>query len=361
MKILQIINSLYRSGGAEKFVTDLAIAQAQLPDIEVEVLNIIKPYNEDYTDLLHNYGIKTYVLSKSLYSPLNVIRLARFIRKKHFDIIHVHLFPSLYWTALATQISSNSPKLIYTEHSTKNKRRGKFLFRILDSFIYKQYHSICAISTAVRSQLQKQIGSSSNISIIPNGINVKAIQNTTPGHIREELSLPPNSILLAMVARFVSGKDYHTLFRAMPFLPENAYLVCLGDGPMLKECITYIHARHLQSRVYFLGVRSDVIEILRNTDIIILSTEHEGFSISMLEAMACKKPFIASAVPGITDLVDNIALLFRFQDEQDLASKINALITDNKLYQVTANKCYKFSLSYDIHTTANAYLQLYLS
>lgn len=76
------------------------------------------------------------------------------------------------------------------------------------------------------------------------------------------------------------------------------HLLCVGTGPLLEEHRKYCEKNNLSSRVHFLGLRNDIPQILKASDVIVLSSEHEGFSLSMLEAMASGRPFIASDVPG---------------------------------------------------------------
>jgi hypothetical protein len=66
-----------------------------------------------------------------------------------YDIVHVHLFPTLYWVALAKFLSFSKTKLIFTEHNTSNRRINKKLWRVSDNFIYRQYNAIVSITKEV--------------------------------------------------------------------------------------------------------------------------------------------------------------------------------------------------------------------
>ena len=163
------------------------------------------------------------------------------------------------------------------------------------------------------------------------------------------MGLKPDCKLVTMVARFCFMKDYKTLIKAMSRLERDIHLLCIGDGPFLNENKEYAKAVGVDSRIHFLGLRKDVPNLLQASDVIVLSSKHEGFSISMLEAMSCKKPFIGSNVPGIGDLVRDVALLFEFQDDEELALRIKEVLTDRTLYCNVAEKCYSFAKQYDIN------------
>ena len=360
MKILHIINSFTRGGGAEALVLTLATALSRIEDNTVHVLSLKNPEDKELAQLLEKQGGKCFALSENLKSFRNIHLLADFIKRGNYDIVNVHLFPSLYVAALAKILKGVNARLIYTEHSTTNRRRGKLLFRIIDKRVYRTYDCIITISKEVERALKQHIPDIRTV-VINNGINISSFENAVPVGIRTEMGLPPDCKLVTMVARFCFMKDYKTLIKAMSRLDCNVHLLCIGDGPLLKENKEYAQAVGVGSRIHFLGLRKDVPNLLQASDVIVLSSEHEGFSISMLEAMSCRKPFIGSNVPGIGDLVDDIALLFEFQNDEELALRINEVLANDSLYHNVAEKCYSFAKQYDINTIAQKYMRLYKS
>ena len=140
MKILQIIDRMMRGGGAEKFVLDLSLALNNLKDVQVDVLSISPPFNSNYVEILESNGISHKILSDNLYAFNNISRLYKILTTGNYDAIHVHLFPALYIAALTKFFFHLSCNLIYTEHSTHNRRRKHALFRVLDRHIYKEYN-----------------------------------------------------------------------------------------------------------------------------------------------------------------------------------------------------------------------------
>ncbi len=129
----------------------------------------------------------------------------------------------------------------------------------------------------------------------------------------------------------------------------------------MAEHQCYCRQNGLSQRVHFLGLRRDVNQIFKASDVIVLSSVYEGFSLSMLEAMASGKPFVASEVPGITDLVKKYAVLFPFGDEKALAASILKLLGDHDYYKGMVAKSLEFAKKYDIKSTASRYVQLYKS
>lgn len=357
MKVLQVINCFARSGGAEKFVFDLTLA-LKTRQIDVEVLSLIpsSAENKEFVEKVTEYGVKVYILSdKGVYNLYHIKELHDFFKKHKYDAVHVHLFPSLYFLAIAKKQGMN---LFYTEHNTDNRRRHYFLFQLLDKWIYKKYDKIVCISSHVENALLQHIGKFST-TVIPNGICLSDFYNAVPLPRQELVKENENVCIVTMCARFSKVKDYKTLFRALRLLPQFVHVICVGDGELKAENEQYCEQQGLMDRVHFLGLRNDVNQIFKASDIIVLSSEHEGFSISMLEAMASGKPFVASEVPGIADLVKEHALLFPYKNEHVLAKCILKLWQDKVYRNCMIGKSQEFASRYDILSSADKYIELY--
>lgn len=357
MKVLHVINCFSRSGGAEKFLFDLA-SQIKRQGIDIEILSLVAPavQNREFIENAEKHGIPVHILTQeALYSLKNIGRLRHFFRVHCFDVVHVHLFPAQYWCAFAR---NNLFKLVFTEHSTDNRRRHHWLFRFIDYCVYKFYDKVICISEKTEEFLLKQIGKIST-EIIPNGINMEVFSAAKPVERDKLLNAGLDVKLVTMCAAFRKGKDYMTLFRAVRFLPENIHVLCVGDGELKDEHENYCRKQGLLSRVHFLGLRKDVASILKASDVIVLSTNYEGFSIAMLEAMASGKPFVASDVPGIGDLVKGYVTLFPLGDEKCLADSILKVLEDRDYSSDIVKKSLEFARRYDIVSTASQYVELY--
>ena len=173
MRILQVINGL-GTGGAEKLVVDMIMALQQR-GITVDLLLL----NGSETPFLsHLQSMSTGKLidlgRSSVYHPKLLFALGPHL--KAYDVIHVHLFPALYWAALATLLPGTFPPLVYTEHSTHNKRRDRWLFRFVDRWLYARYRRVVAITPLVKTNLQAHLQwNADQIQVIPNGIDGKNI------------------------------------------------------------------------------------------------------------------------------------------------------------------------------------------
>src|SRR5690625_3764482 len=126
MKILHVINSL-NMGGAEKLVVE-TVPFYQRKQVSVDVLCLNKTETLLWTILKKDTktGLKG-LTNGSVYNPLLIFKLMSYL--KRYDLVHGHLFPALYWLVLAKWLSFSKVKIVYTEHSTDNRRRTVSFFR----------------------------------------------------------------------------------------------------------------------------------------------------------------------------------------------------------------------------------------
>ena len=108
-----------------------------------------------------------------------------------------------------------------------------------------------------------------------------------------------------------------------------------------------------------MGVRPDVPDILEQSDIVVLSSHWEGLSLSSIEGMASGRPFVASDVDGLHEIVNGAGILFHEGDDIELARKIQELCENPQLYKQVARQCQERAERYDILVMANKYLELY--
>jgi glycosyltransferase involved in cell wall biosynthesis len=355
LKILQVINNLV-AGGAEKLLLD-SVPLFQKRGLNVDVLLL----NGSDTPLLNKLkkesSGKIYSLGEnSVYNPLHIFKLIKYL--KEYNVIHVHLFPALYWIATAKLISRSKTKIIFTEHSTNNRRRESILFSFIDTIIYQWYDSIITIASEVDKNLKGHINiDSDKVVLINNGIDTSQFQNAKP-YPKSAFFSKRNKILI-QVSGFRKPKDQATLIRSLTLLPDEVKLLLVGDGKLINECKKLVKELSLRNRVQFLGVRMDVPRLLKTADIVVLSSHYEGMSLSSIEGMSSGNPFVASNVPGLREIVERTGLLFKQGDEKELAMHIRHLLDEPDFYAEVANKCMQNAEKYDIHNMVNEYINVY--
>ena len=359
MKILHVINHIGKNSGAAKLLVDLLDYQLRVGH-KVDVVSLVS-YEPSYASVLKDLGLTCFTLyGKQInrYNPFSIFKLIPLIRK--YDIVHVHLFPSLYWVALAKLLAFSSCKLVYTEHSTLNNRQGKFWLYPLECFIYNRYDKLIAISDAVAAYLYKLAYNRKKVEVIYNGIDVNKYHDSNK-FPASYFSLPMNKKYVVQVARFAAEKDQMTLIRALKLLPDNYDVVLVGNGELLLLHKQKVKELGLDKRVHFLGLRDDVPLILKMADIVVLSSNFEGFGLAAVEGMAAGKPVIASDVPGLAEVVRGAGLLFKLHDEHELATHIQKLSEDKEYYEEISRRCFMRAKEFDVAIMNVKYEELYKS
>jgi glycosyltransferase involved in cell wall biosynthesis len=137
-------------------------------------------------------------------------------------------------------------------------------------------------------------------------MDLDALDAVPPTDVRHELGLRTDATLLCSVGRLVHDKGHVYLVRAMKPLRDrwpNLHLVLVGEGPEDSRIVTEAEEHDLGDRVHLLGFRSDVVGIMKGTDVFCLPSLEEGMPVTVLEAMACTRPVIAADVGGVANLI----------------------------------------------------------
>lgn len=354
MKVLHVISSL-ETGGAQKLVHDLVLLQKKLGD-EVTVL-VYYFSNSLFEKQLKEYGIQIISLDCRNVKSIKIITELHGIIPD-YEIVHVHLFPTLYQVALAS-IGYNTP-LIYTEHSTYNRRRAKKFFRPIEQIIYNKYSKIVSISEQTQKKLLNWLRPKelTKFQVIPNGVNLRKYQEAETKSV--EALFGRSGIPILMVSRFVPAKDQTTLIKATKFIDNpNVFIAFAGDGELINDAKRLSENLGVGNRCVFLGNRDDIPELIKASAVGVQSSHWEGFGLTAVEFMAAGKPIVASSVDGLKQIVEGAGELFNVEEEQILAEKLNKLLTDHSYYDSVAEKCRIRAMKYDISLMAQHYLEIY--
>lgn len=342
-------------GGAESLIAQI-VPLMQNKGFKVDVA-LFDGHETPLKQKLIAAGVSIYDFSNggNVYNPLNIFRLIRLMRK--YDIVHTHNTAPQLFAAIGSVLCS--VVLVTTEHNTSNRRRNWKWYSAIDRWMYGRYSHIICISKKAEYNLRESISSKSdNISTINNGIDTTAFNSALPAaYIRE--GLPVNVKLITMVAGFRWEKDQPTLINALKFLPENFHLMLVGVGVRQDECRKLAEKIGVNNRTHFLGLRTDVPSVLMASDYIAMSSHFEGLSLSSLEGMSVGKPFLASDVDGLREVVSGAGILFPHEDHETFASEIMHLDSDAGYAKSISERCVKRASEYDIKKMVDGYISVY--
>lgn len=362
MKVLRVINTLNIGGAERSIIGNVPLHISH--NIETDVL-LLNGRNTFFIDELKKKNVKIFSLAKHegvlrLYNPFHVFKIMKYIDK--YDIVHAHLFPALYWVAIAKILKRSKTKLVLTEHQTYNRRRKYgWFFRKIDGYLYKQFETIIAISPECKSNLEEHIGKSDKIKMIYNGIDFSPFNSSEIIPVLDFIPETTDSkkIIITQIAAFRKEKDQDSVIRALKHLPSNYYVVFVGDGERKSNCEKLAKTEKVDNRIFFLGFREDVVDILKSSDIIVMSSYFEGFGRSAVEGMAAEKPILATNVPGLSQIIDEGGLLFEVGDDKRLAELIIKVSQDKELYDRLAKTGKEKARIFDLETMVEKYEEVY--
>jgi glycosyltransferase involved in cell wall biosynthesis len=205
-------------------------------------------------------------------------------------------------------------------------RKGPFHVRFWTRFTIRHATRLIAVSRDL-SRIAGELGvSDRRRRYIPNGVDIELFRPADVASLRARLGLPAAAPVYMCVGYFLPVKGHAVLVKAFARLVAtrpDAVLVLAGDGPLLDEIKSQAAEAGLGERVRFLGAVDHVTtaQWLQASDVLVLPSFNEGTPLVTLEALACGKPVVATAVGGTTEVVsdERYGLLVPAGDDQTLA------------------------------------------
>lgn len=369
MKILQII-PYFETGGAQRLLSDMLGVLSRRDDVELTVAVYSSLPDSPFEEHVRGNNRVNFVdIHSSAGSHLKtILKLRRLIAGA--DVCHVHLFPALYDAAIASM--GLKTKMVYTEHSTYNRRRNNRLLRLPERFVYSRYDSIAGISEASLSNLRNWLGAErgdARFHTVANGIDLERFANNSVARTEAELQERRKQLFgregkpVLMISRFVDSKDHPTLIRAIAAVDNPDYFVAfIGTGKRREEFETLALRIGVKNRVVFLGERANIEDYIEYSEIGVQSSNWEGFGLTVTEMMAGGLPVIVSDVSGMKSLVDGVGITFLRGDSDALAKSIISL--GNRLEipgerEKISEIGRKRAACYDISHTAEGYMKIF--
>lgn len=332
-KPLTILHTIQTGGpgGAETLV--LQIASGLNPDCYRSV--VLLPGGRWLPARLDERGIP-YVLADShaWYDTTVVRRMVEVVRRENVDVIHSHLPGQNFYACLAGKITGKP--VIVTYHGAVELEQSRGFKGKTRLWVVRNFASAFAV---VCDQMARALGDAGfpdkKIIRIYNGVEVDRFTPGPSGILRSELGLAPDTPIVGMVANIRPPKGYEYFVRAARIVLDrfpHAYFVSVGEGKkgLSEKLDALVDELHLRNRFSFLGLRSDVPELLRDFDVFALSSISEGFPFVALEAMSAGKPSVMTRCGGPEEIVDDgvTGFLVSIADPSALAEKISLLLSD---------------------------------
>jgi glycosyltransferase involved in cell wall biosynthesis len=278
-------------------------------------------------------------------------------RRQQYDLIYVSGYKALGLTAV--MVAKLLRKRCVLKADSNGEMSGAFfergrlslglapdsilfrLFLTLRNRILRQADRFVAISTDITEELHRHGVSPDRVERVTNSVDTTRfcpVGSAAKSALRQELQLPADRMIITYTGRLVSYKGLLLLLRVweqLQLVHSRAMLVLVGSGGMdVQNCEAelreFVEQRGLGDSVRFTGDVHNVHQYLQASDIFVFPTEKEAFGISLIEAMACGLPVIATPTGGVKDILthERDGLLVEAGNFQQLYDNLQRLISD---------------------------------
>lgn len=259
------------------------------------------------------------VAANGRFDVRGVASLVKLIRARKFDVIHTHLSRATINGTFASRLTRTP--LVSTVHGMNRK------------FTYMFANHIMTVSEAAKQHLVAQGIPASRVTAVYNCIRLEPFANRpSNSDAKIALGFDPVSFVVGTVSRAHHQKGIGSAIDAVAELRRrgmDAKYLFVGDGPHIAEFKEQAVRLGIADHVRFTGYAADIVQPLAAMDVFMFPTHREAFGISLLEAMACEVPIVASGVDGVPEvLADDSGILVDSRDAVVLANAAQALVDD---------------------------------
>jgi len=311
---------------------------------------------------VHLVSVLEYPLFK--YPPYTIAlgsEMSRVTRKHGLDLLHVHYSIPHATAAYLSKGLTGKPYVVTLHGSDVTILGGDPSYEPVNTFSVEQADAVTAVSRFMADEAKQGLGISKEIRVIPNFVDTDAY-HPAPCELMEQ---PERDIVVAHVSNFRAVKRVEDAIYAMCMVTKrapHAKLMLIGDGPERHGIERLIDKMDLRRNVTLTGYRSDVPQLLRCADTLVLPSETESAPLTILEAMSTGLPVIATRVGGVPEIVEDgrTGFLVPLKHPEDIAEKVLDLNADRgKLRRMGAAAREAVLERYSTEKVVQQYLDVY--
>ena len=328
-RILQLL-ATGGNGGAQESYTGLLL-RLDRSRYEVRALSLSAG---SAVQRLRGLGVAVDVVDETD-DELAVRELAAWLRREEIDLVHSHMFRA---EALGTRaaVAAGTAVIMATVHSSRVRSAED---QALLASLTPQIDRLIVPSESIAHKVSSEGRAGARFAVIPNGVDLSRFSTPVPRcGLRDEFGIPHEALIIGVVARLEPEKGHRHLIAAMPAIlaaAPDAWLVIVGEGSEADALKAQAAALGTATarRVIFTGRREDISAVTADLTVAVVPSLREAQGISILEAMARRRPVVATEVGGIPEVItDGVdGLLVPPADPAGLAMAIGSLLRDPRL------------------------------
>ena len=333
MRILHLISSggLF---GAERVAVELSKSLKKTYHCEPilgVIRNVYNPHEEILEEAKSNGIAYTVFPCRSQLDLKLAFSIREFIKRNGIDVIHCHGYKSNFYGLLA---SKGEVPSVTTNHNWLTTHWKLKTYCFLDSLWIRFFDRIVAVSDEVKKDMLRYKIPEAKIRVVDNGIALERFAKLVETNImKNQLGIDEKIRIIGTIGSLKIEKGHIYLLEAarqiLDMVRDLRFLI-IGDGPLRKALEEISERLGIDKQVIFMGQRKDIPELLVAMDIFVLPSIKEGLPIALLEAMAARKPVIATRVGAIPKVLENkdIGVLVEPKNTNELRDAIMNLLSD---------------------------------
>ena len=287
--------------------------------------------------------------------------LAKYLKDNGFDILHTHNYKSDAMGCWAARLAG--VPVVATAHGFTEMDRKVGLYEKLDRYLLRNFFNrVVVVTEAILPDM-----SPGKRRIIPNGLSPERFSPNLRQRtiFRDHYGIAEHEVLIGTVGRLSTEKNQALLLKAFKTLltrRRDVKLLLVGSGPQETELKELAKALHLQDRVVFTGLLTEMAAVYQAMDIFVLCSLTEGVPMTILEAMASRVPVIATRVGGIPGMIEDgrTGILVPSNDAAALLQALEKVANDRGLARGLAEAAQHYvAESFSEATMAERYQRIY--
>ncbi|SDN32386.1 Glycosyltransferase involved in cell wall bisynthesis [Paenibacillus sp. yr247] len=314
LRILHIPGSM-EVGGVQSMIMNLyrRIDRTKIQFDFIYFCNETCHYDDEITQMggriFHCPSIKEVGVIRSLKILTQIIQKGKY----QYEVVHVHTQFNAGLSLLAARLAGVKKRICHA-HSTSDAG-GDHYFRSMYRYMMRMLIRFNSTLKLACGELAGQYlyGSKESVrndfTVFPNAIDLSQydfIDVNISKAIRHKLGISEKELVLGNVSRFAEEKNHNFLIAIVEQLKkriEEFKLILVGDGPLFEDIKQLVKKKGLEKHVLFLGVRSDVNQLMNIFDVFLLPSRYEGVALVLIEAQAAGiKSVVSTGVPKEVDM-----------------------------------------------------------
>jgi glycosyltransferase involved in cell wall biosynthesis len=307
-------------------------------------------------------GVPYYTYKKGFINNfINQKNLFDIVDKHHIQLIHCHdshshtlaFISGIFGLGIPVIVSRRVDFEISKSWFSKKKYNAKSIVRF-----------IC-VSEKIKEILSKDVIKTDIIKVVHSGIDLSKFDGKkNQGILREEYNIPENVKIIGNVAALAPHKDYFTFVDTAEKIIEknkDVRFLIIGKGELENEIKTYIRSKSLLNYITLTGFRNDIPDILPELDLFLFTSKTEGLGTSILDALGCNVPVVATNAGGIPEIIihEQSGLLADIGNAEKLAENALRVLEDDELRKNLVEGGNKKVQEFTIENTSLQTLDIY--